>query len=291
VLIDFAAGEVVRLTARAGSVKWRRAIAGTLVATPLVMGQQIVVAARDGRVIALDAQTGQTKAAVQLAAAIRTAPVAAGGRILVAADRHDLFALHANDLSPKTAIALGHDSGSISCQPAALAPLCAIAENRGASSAVLLVASDSAVVQELPLPGCVVATAVRFGPRLVVPTDRGSLAFFEVTPDAKAPLKPTGESPAVGPACYVGEHSGKLLVAGAGLSCCDLVAKGKTIEIKPLWEAFAGSVCLAPPQVNREMIFCVRREIGSPTAIASAVRANNGQPVWETRLALPEAAP
>lgn len=292
VLIDAAASEVVRLAARTGALKWRRGIAAPLVLPPLVSGQQVVVAARDGRVIALDAQTGQTKAAIQLPTVIRVAPATAGGQILVAADRHDLFSLAANDLVAQSAIPLGHEAGSVAVPPIALPAHVAIAENRGASSAVLLVVGESgAVVQELPVAGCVVTPPVLVGSRLVVPTERGGAFVFDVTSDGKVPLKPAGELPPADVASYAGERSGKLLLAGLGLQQSELAARGKGVVIEPLWAAFSGSVCLAPPQVSGETICCVRRTPSSPVAFAAAVRAANGQPLWETRLSLPEAAP
>jgi len=288
VAIDGASSEVVRLSARSGGLKWRRSIPGLLMAAPCVLGGQVIVPTDGGLLVALGAASGQTKAAAQLPLPASAAPVAAAGQVLVAADGLYLIRLDPGDLSAKSAVCIGHEPGSASVSPVALPRSVVVAENRGAASAVLHVIGDGpGVLQELPVTGCIVTPPVVIGPRLIVAADSGGVTVFDVTGDAKAPFKKTAELPPGGSAGYLAEQGGKLLVAGAGLK--QIAFAGK--DLAPGWTAFQTARCLAPPQVVGESVFCVRREPGSPTAIAAALRAASGQPVWETKLALPEAAP
>jgi hypothetical protein len=253
-----------------------------------IAGSQIAVVTRDGQVIVLDTATGTTRAAVQLPAGIRSPPTISGGKYIVAADSLFCFALDAGDLSPESAVYLGHGPASVTISPVALPQHTLIVENRGASTAALHVLDGAGVVQELTLAGNVPAVPAVIGSRLVVPTG-GGMTVFDITPDAKAPLKKAAEQAVA--AAYVAERSGKLLVGGTGLQQCELALSGRSLEVKPLWAAFSTSVCTSPPQGSPDAVFFVRREPQSAGAIAAAVRAANGQPLWETRLSPAEAAP
>ena len=290
IVIDAAHSEVVRLAAANGAPRWRRAIAGLLAAAPQIAGSQIVLAAADGRVLALDAASGNTRAAVQLPVAIRAAPLVQGGQLIVVGDSLYCFTLNVSDLSPQSAAYLGHASASATVSPIALPQHKLVIENRGVGTAVLHVldGAGNSSVQELAVGGSVTAPPAVIGSRLVVPTGSG-LTVFDIAADAKTPLKKAAEH--VIASTYVAERAGKLLVGGAGVQRCDLALSGRALEVKSLWTAFPAGVCKSPPQASSDAVFCVRCEPNSAAAIAAAVRSANGQPLWETPLSLPEAAP
>jgi len=289
VVIDETQSEVVRLAASSSVLRWRRAIPGLVALAPQIAGAQVVVAAGDGHVISLDAASGKTQAAVQLPVAIRAAPLVHGGHAIVFADQLYCFTLSASDLSPQSAAYLGHAPASAMVTPVALPQHKVAIENRGVSTAVLHVldAAGSSVVQELALPGNVNTPPAVIGSRLIVAVG-SALTVFDITSDAKAPLKKAAEQS--NSAAYVVERAGKLVVGGgAGIQQFDLGLSGRTLEVKPMWAAFPSGIATHAPTGNADAVFCVRQEAGA--AIAAAVRAANGQPLWETRLSLPEAAP
>lgn len=290
IAIDSGNDEVIRLTSRNGAMQWRRAIKQLLAAPPQIAGSNVIVATKAGLIIALDAASGRTAAAVQLPVGLRAAPLVSGSEIFVVGDSLFGFTLKAGDLSPQSAVYLGHAPASTIVVPTALPQHKIVVENRGIELAALHVLDDAAttVLQELPISGFVLSPPVVLGSRLVMATGK-SVAIFEMTADTKSPLKKALEQSIS--ATYVAGSAGKLLVGGAGLQQCDLALSGRTLEVKPLWTAFPTGVCLSPPQATSDAVFCIRREPNSSDSIAAAVRAANGQPLWETRLALPEAAP
>lgn len=291
-LADLAGDEVLCVDRRSGAIRWRHIVEGHITGEMLAAGGRVFIATRDGKLIALDAESGDGKSAAQLPQHLRLGPVASDGKHIYQLAEHSLlYVLAAADLKCNGAVYLGHEPGSVEVTPTVLARHLVVAENRGSSALLHVVPLDDKGTpadssQKVEIEGKVTTSPLLLGDRLIVLTDRQS-AVFDYLPAEEEPLKKLGETAvAAGEplARYGLVHAGKLWVADDGLRKFDFVAAGGTL--KEAWAGFAGDAVDALPQAADDTIFCVRRA-GGEGAIATALKASSGEPLWETQLAEP----
>ena len=86
---------MLALEAKNGARVWDAKTDDSVVATPLVSGDRIVVGSFDGRVYALDMLTGEKAWTFDTHAPVTTAAAAFDGTVVVGSRSYDLFALDA----------------------------------------------------------------------------------------------------------------------------------------------------------------------------------------------------
>ena len=294
-LLETSGRGLVCVDPRSGALRWRQTFEAPVVGEPLAMGGQVFVATRAGRVVALDAKNGNGKSAADLPQPARLGPVAggAGTNLYQLAVHSYLYSLSTADLKSTGAVYVGHELGSVEAAPTILTRHLVVAENRGASSAMLHVIPlddkgvPASAVQQVEVVGHVLTPPVVLAERLLVLTDRQSVAF-DYSPEGKEPLKKLGETKVVGSnslARYGVAQAGKLWVAEEALRRFDFLPAGGSL--KQSWSGFAGDAFETAPQTADDILFCVRRAAGRPGVVATALKADSGEPIWETGLAQP----
>ena len=111
--------EVQRIEAATGRVKWRYAVAEGLCGDPVVAGDQVLAATRNGRLVVIDAAKGNSAGFVQFPQALSVGPAVDPSRNLVfqAADSDNLFVLSMPGKRCCQVLPLGHGPGSIVAPP------------------------------------------------------------------------------------------------------------------------------------------------------------------------------
>ena len=290
---------LLRVASATGALVWRRSLENPIAGGPIVPGTSVVVATRSGRVLKLDAASGNVVATAQLPQPCRVPPAisADGNHVYQLADHSHLYALAAADLKCEAAIYIGHEPASVWVAPLVVGQHLVIGDNSGAAHATLQVVAlkedglPQGVVQRVSARGLVLTPPVVQGKHLVVVTDRGTHVPLRITSEKNTPLESLSEPAASAPDSAVrhglalGE---KLVITGDGMRLEALDASSGGFQLN--WTAFAGDDLLAPPQLAGDVLFCVRRDAGGIGAVAAAVQASTGKPLWQTRIAVPLAS-
>lgn len=295
VYFDGAASELVRAAARSGQIQWRHKLSAPLAGSPLISGSRVLAATRTGQVVALDVQSGAGQLSGQLPQAARIGPiaVAAGQQLVQLADQSLLYVLSAADLKCVRAVYVGHEPACLAVAPTLLPKHLVAIENRGsATSALHVLILDAgglpqSVVQQIELPGHVLAPPAVLAGRLVLATDQGRVLAYESAADPTAGLKEVAKAEAgstAGITRYPLVIDNNLLIAGQGLRQFGPPVGG---AMKPAWSSLGDDVLLSPPQVAGDTLVTIRRQPGSPGIVAAGLSRADGKPRWETRLAEP----
>jgi outer membrane protein assembly factor BamB len=294
-LVDARHRELLCVDERAGSLRWRHSFDSPIAGPPLPAGDKVFVTTRSGRVTSLSAASGDAVAAAALPAEARgpAAMDAAGQRLYQLADRDFLYVLATGNLKCERADYLGHRADCIDTPPAVISGRIVVPENRGIDTALLHVVSldeagvPNGEVQHVELPGHVVTPPVVLQDRLLVLTDRGTVITLELPAQSDKPLKKIAESSleTAGTWLRFGVAVGnRFCIADDGLRLFDFTPASGALKAK--WSS-QGGVFQSPPQVIGDVLLGVRQTAAGEGWIASAVKASDGQPLWETPLAMP----
>jgi outer membrane protein assembly factor BamB len=292
-LFDAQVNELIRIDGRSGHVRWRLDTGGPLAGPPVIAGLRIVCTTRSGLLLSIEPATGKALAAAQLPLPAGAAPIAQGEIIYQLAAHLHLFVLSAEQLECKSALYVGHEREGVAVPPVVFSRLLVVADNHGASAAVLRVfpldekAQPGQVVQELPVSGNVVTPPVVLGRRLVVLTDAGRASVFS-TDDAESRLAPQGEVPLESPgqmARFGAAAGDQLWVADVGLR--RYLLSGARGELTKRWGGFEEAVFEAPPQLIGQVAVLLRRTPGQAGVTAFAVDAASHKLLWQSTLGVP----
>jgi outer membrane protein assembly factor BamB len=310
ILADRNRSEIVRLEGETGKLVWRSPIGGPFDAAPVLVGKNVLLAARSGGLHIIDVASGKSPGQVQMPQELRVAPTYSRdqGLLYQVTDHTNLFVLDA-DYRCTQAVYLGHEPGTITVPPVMISPYLLIAENNGFDASRLRVFAiqndegkpDVSHVQDIPLRGRVDVSPLASGVRVVVTTDVGDIRVFEVSAaDAKRPLvevavgKAAGEEEGLAKTtsatgslhvAYPLLRSERLWIADTQLTYYDVLASKNRLQ--PRGVENEGTVALQPPLLVGDAIIHVRRDLRLPGVVVSAERLDGGDPFWETRLAAP----
>jgi outer membrane protein assembly factor BamB len=295
-LVDARHHELSCVDEQSGALRWRHSFEAPIAGPPLALGDKIFLTTSAGRATALSAASGDAVATAALPSAACSGPAAdgAGRRIYQLADRDYLYVLSPDDLKCHAAVFVGHHTACVDIPPLVLSGRLVAAENRGIDRAVLHVVplDESGLpqgpAQQMELPGHVVTPPVVLEGRLLVLTDRGTVVTFELPAKPDEPLAKIAETSleTAGSWLRFGIAVGKrLCIADVGLRQFDFTPADGSLKAK--WAAFQDNVFQSPPQVIGDVLLAVRQPAGGAGWIAAAVKASDGQPLWETPLALP----
>lgn len=295
-IADAGGGGLLRVAAATGTLVWRLPLQSPLAGSPVVSGGQVFATTRGGQILKLDAASGETLSAVQLPQPCRVGPslAANGSHVYQLADHSQLFALSASDLQCAGVLYIGHETASVVVPPLVVGQHLIVADNAGAADAMLHAVAlqddgmPQGVVQRLEVPGHVLTPPIVVGKNLIVLTDRGAQAALALSAERSTPLEqlgqPSGDAKEI-VARYGMPLGSKLAVAGDGLRLESLDAANGSFQ--PSWSAFASETLLGPPQLAGDVLFCLRSDPAGSGAIAAAVQASTGKPLWQTQIAVP----
>jgi len=315
VMVDAERNEVLRVEAATGRPRWRHAVGEPFDAHPVVADSRLLVATRSGRLVRIDLETGNSSDYIQLPQQLRVGPAIDFRRsaIYQVAEHSNLFVLSLDDGAPKQVVYLGHAPGSVTVAPVVINRYLVVADNDGVDHATLHVLSLEAdeadqppvrLLQSVRLKGHVDATPQVSGARMLVATDRGELYVFEISgTDLENPLASRAEGMASeergrtdqekpeGLVRFPLLQGGRVWIADNQLTCYDLQpSQGR---LQPLGIKNEKSATLQPLVAIGETVFHVRRKMGLPGVLVSAVGPEAVGPEkdkpywWETHLAAP----
>ncbi len=297
-LVDSHSSELVCLEGPTGKLRWRFPLGEPFDAHPVITGKQALVATRSGRLVMVDLASGVSSGYIHLPQELRTGPAVTsdGATAFQVAEHSNLFALSLADGQCKQVLYLGHEPGSVTAAPVIVGSLLVIARNESGDKSSLCVfsilAKDGGValarLHDLPLKGHVNSPPRVSGRRLLVVTDKAEMTVFELR--GAEPDKPlgkvaegvaSGEENLVRFPCLLGEQ---FYLGDVMLTKFDVLASRGRLQ--PRWSDNKNSVTLQPLVAIGDTVFQVRRRIGLPGVLASAMDAE-GKTLWQTQLAAP----
>jgi len=309
IMVDAGRSEVLRVEAATGRARWRHAVGERFDAHPVVADDRLLVATRQGRLVRIDLETGNSPGYIQLPQELRVGPTVDFRRssMYQVADHSNLFVLSLTDGQPKQVVYLGHASGSVTVPPVVVNRYLVVAENDGVEHATLRVLSLEAeeegqppvrVIQNVRLRGHVDAPPDVSAAQMVVATDQGELYVFKISgTDTEKPLDEVATGKASEEQSLASEkdpqalvrfpllREGKVWIADSRLTAYDLQpAQGR---LQPTGIKNQHGATLQPPVAIGQSVFHVRRHVGLPGVLVSAVAPDRKDPFWEIHLAAP----
>jgi len=312
IMVDSERHEVLRAEAATGQPRWRHALGEPFDAHPVVADKRLLVATRPGRLVWVDLETGDSPGYVQLPQELRVGPSIDSRRsaIYQIAEHSNLFVLSLGKGEPKQVVYLGHAPGSVTVPPVVVNRYLVVADNDGVKHSTLRVLALEAeeegqppvrIVQTVRLKGHVDSPPQVYGVRMLVATDQGELTVFEISAtDVENPLARVAEGKTSSEEELTRDEmpeglirfpllrGGRVWIADNQLTHYDLQpSQGR---LQPRGVKNERSATLQPLVSIDQTVFHVRRKLGFPGVLVSAVGAEEKQPYWETHLAAPLAA-
>ena len=300
--VDAQRNEVLRIESATGRVRWRYAVGEPFDAHPVIVGDKILVATRDGKLVTIAADSGKSPGYIQFPQTLSVAPAVDTRRSLIyqVADHTNLFVLSLADGACKQVVCLGHERESVATAPVLVGDSLIVAVNDGARDATLHVlavttnrADEAAMgvkpVQQIRLYGHVQTPPLAEGRRVLVTTNRGVVRVFELgAAEAKTPLRDIAKATIEGADNLIRfalMRDGQFWIADNRLTKYDVqAARGR---LTPRWSIDEDSVFLQAPVAVGQAVVTVRRDLGMPGAVVSAVSMHAPDPFWETQLGWP----
>lgn len=298
-LVDPTRDEVLRVEGATGGIAWRHPIGERFDAQPVIADNRILVATRSGRLVMIETATGDSPGYVALPQPLHVAPAFDPHRGLVfqTADHSNLFVVSLADGRCRRVYYLGHELGDVTAPPVVVSRLLLVAVNdrvKDCTLRVLAVDEGEAgllikSLQRFSLPGHVDTAPLVVGRTVLVTTDRGTVAVFEISgTDEKKPLGKIAETLIGGPenlTRFALMQSGRFWIADTRFTRYDVqAARGQLV---PRWVDDDDSVFQQPLVALGPAIFHVRRKAGMPGVLVSAVEMEEQRHFWQTHLAAP----
>ncbi|MBX7166479.1 MAG: protein kinase [Pirellulales bacterium] len=298
-IVDAEHGQVARVVARSGEVKWRHHLQALLSGPPLLTRGQAVLATSDGELRWLNLDDGSSPRQVKLPQVVTSGPAieARGAQLYQIANHSNLYVLSAADGACSQVLYLGQQPGSVVLPPLVISRYVIVAENHLATASRLrvLLVDDQGVnaqqVQQLDLEGQMTTLPIIAGRTMHLVTDRGAWYSFEISQAGEGdPLKMVVERGAVSGdpvARYPLARGGEAWVADQQLARYQVQStRGRLV---PQGVTFANSTFLQAPVWLHDLIFHLRRAAGG-RLVAAMSRPDDGNLVWESTLAAPPLA-
>lgn len=185
--------EVQRCDGTDGKIVWR-ALMGEPFAEPAASGSDIYVPSLSGQLTSLDAETGDVKWATQIPQSIDVAPglESRTGVAYQPGDHSNLYVLNGRNGSCLESFYIGHEQGTIDVPPVALLSHIFVFENAGTDFVRVHVLryDENGTKLKVAQPPFRMAGNVTIEPlvqerRVIVLTDRGAVAVYDIEPTAE----------------------------------------------------------------------------------------------------------
>ena len=192
-LSDFADLEIQRCDGKDGRIRWRSKIEESF-REPITQDDDVYVSTESGRLLSIDAISGDAKWATQIPQSLDAGPGIDGrsNRLYVAGDHSNLYVLNSRDGSCLESFYTGHDKGTVVVPPIPLLGHLFVLDNAGTDYTRVHVLRFDDTGQNLQqaqppfrLTGNVRVKPIIQGRRIIVLTDRGQVAVYEVEPTAE----------------------------------------------------------------------------------------------------------
>jgi outer membrane protein assembly factor BamB/tetratricopeptide (TPR) repeat protein len=292
--------ELVRIAGDTGELKWRLPL-DDICAEPLVHGDKIYLSGMSGKLHVVDAESGRREGYVAFAQPLKSPPAVHTEKqvMYVAGEHSSLYSIRLADNSCIGVTYSSHARNAIAAAPVVVLDKVAVVENDGAQTCkvrMFALNADGALdkpLQERRLEGRVLRSPLVSGRRMVVMTDRGQIAVYEVSAGAEGePLSEPATRPAMSgsPHMRFGAISDGFIWYGENaLSKFVVAPTGDRLTIQDLAEDYNRSQFVAPLEIREGVVLHVRSRRGHAGFTVTACSADNGKPYWEMDIAAPPA--
>ncbi|BBO33466.1 PQQ-binding-like beta-propeller repeat protein [Lacipirellula parvula] len=297
---DAQRNELVAVQATTGKLAWRLPLEGKL-ATPVTLGERLLVSSEAGRVYVIDQASGEMLGFVQFPQPIRQPPAVneRGDRIYVLGEHSNLYTLSADKFACVGVYYLGHAAGGAATPPIAILNKVVVADNSGAETCQVRVialndqGAANADAAKYRLSGLVTTPLQSAGRRFATVTTQGQAVVFEVSAaNDKSSLTALASREAQDReqlARFSVLHDGHLWLAARELTKLAILPTGNQLPVRSIARDYRGDVFDYPLQTLGNLIVHVRRPSRQAGAIVAAMDVAANKTLWETAIAVPAA--
>lgn len=296
-LSDLNENEVQSYRGKDGQLQWRLKIGEPFV-EPVAGKDSILISVESGRLVSLDSETGDTNWVTQLPQTI-SAPAGIDdklNRIYLPGDHSNLYVLDSKTGKSVESFYTAHEEGTIAVAPVALLGHLFVIENAGADYANLHVLRMDAeggglkvAQQPFRLTGNVLVPPVIQQRRMIVLTDRGQVAVFDIEPTAEGEQvskiaeqvasyeKPTLTHMAVG--------RSQMWITGTRIGRYELQINTGRVVFD--WGKEEGDTFIGQPLALEEMLIHARILRGTSAIRVTGAVPKTGEQIWRTDVGTP----
>ncbi|EMI54192.1 outer membrane protein assembly factor BamB family protein [Rhodopirellula sallentina] len=296
-LSDLTSNEVRNCRGSDGELQWRTKI-GERFVEPVAGRDTILISAYSGKLLSLDVDSGDTNWATDMPQTISTA---AGiddqlKRIYLPGDHSNLYVLDSRTGKSLESFYIGHEEGTIAVAPVSLLGHLFVIENAGADYAnVHVLRMDKqggglkVAQQPFRLTGNVIVPPVIQKRRMIVLTDRGQVAVYDIEPTAEGEQvsliaeqvasydKPTLTHMAVG--------RSQMWITGTRLGRYELqINTGRVVYD---WGKEEGDSFIGQPLGLEDALIHARRLRGTSAIRVTCAEPKTGNELWRTDVGTP----
>lgn len=289
--------EVQSYRGKDGELQWRVKIGETFV-EPVAGEDSILISVHSGKLISLDWETGETNWVAELPQAI-SAPAGIDDRlhrVYLAGDHSNLYVLDSDTGKSVESFYTGHEEGTIAVAPVALLGHLFVIENAGADYANLHVLQMDenggglkVAQQPFRLTGNVLVPPVIQQRRMIVLTDRGQVAVFDIEPTSEGEQvskiaeqvasydQPTLTHMAVG--------RSQMWITGTRVGRYELQINTGNVVFD--WGKDEGDTFIGQPLATEDMLIHARILRGTSAIRVTGAVPKTGEEIWRTDVGTP----
>ena len=304
-LSDSQSLEVQKTDSKEGAIRWRTKINEPF-SQPMASEGVIYVSTQGGRLIAIEADTGQPRWATQIPQPLEESPGINDrpGKLYLTGDHSNLYVLDKKSGKCTESFYIGHEKGTVSVPAISLqgseAGHVFVIENAGVDFALMHVlkcdTQGGALKASQPpfrLQGNVTVPPVMvLGRRMIVLTDRGQIAVFDIEQTAKVAEQVSMVAEQVG--SYDSPTSTKMAVGknqmwvtGTRIGRFELqVSTGRVVRD---WITSEGDAFIGTPLLIGDTLIHARVLRGTSGVRVTACELTKGTAYWETDVGVPVA--
>jgi len=304
-LSDAQSLEIHRSESKDGSLRWRTKI-GESFSQPIASKNDIYVSTASGRLISLDTETGEPSWAAMIPQPLNVGPGINDrpGKLYLTGDHSNLYVIDKRSGQCSESFYIGHAKGTIAVPPASLQGTDGghvfVIENAGVDYALMHVLKCNTEGGELRVTqppfrlngNILVPPVLVMGRRMILLTDRGQVAVYDIEQTAKESEQvssvaeqvasyetPTSTQMAVG--------KNQMWVTGTRIGRLELqVSTGKVVRD---WVFNEGDTFIGKPTLIGDTLIHARVLRGTSGARVTAADPVTGKPYWQTDVGVPVA--
>ncbi|MCG8650060.1 MAG: PQQ-binding-like beta-propeller repeat protein [Pirellulales bacterium] len=296
-LSESATKEILRCNSKDGEVQWRTGIEENF-AEPISVKDDVYVSTESGRLIKLDADSGDAQWVSQIPQPLEIGPGVdeRAQRLYLPGNHSNLYVINARDGSCIESYYLEHAEGTVAVPPIPLLGHLFVIENAGTDYVNIHVLKvderGEQVAQAQPkfrLDGNVTVAPIIQGRRVIVLTDRGEVAVYDIEPTAenqKVNVVATG-APFYGQptATRMAVEGGQMWITGTSVGRYELqINIGRVV---PDWDIHAHDTFIGQPYAVDDALVHARVLRGTNTIRVTAANPKSGEEIWRTDVGVP----
>ncbi len=296
-LSDLNTNEVQYYRGQDGELQWRSQI-GEAFVEPVAGKRSVYISAHSGRLICLDTETGDTNWVTQLP---QTISAAAGvddvlNRVYLLGDHSNLYVLDGRTGKGVESFYIGHEDGTVAVAPVSLLGHLFVIENAGADYAyvhVLRMNQEGGGLKKAQAPfrvtGNVLVPPVIQQRRMIVLTDRGQVAVYDIEPTAEGEqVSKIAEQVAsydIPTLTHMAVGRSQMWITGTRVGRYELqINMGQVVYD---WGKNEGDSFIGQPLAFDEALIHARRLRGTSAIRVTGAEPKTGNELWRTDVGTP----